>query len=148
MVVYDWVMSGHSYETTVVINATPAQVWEVLSNVEAWPTWTPTMTSVKGVDGSVLEWGAKFEVQQPGLMKAAYVVTDFQPGRSFTWYNSVAGTRLLAGHVLEEASDGKTTVTLTFEMSGLFAFLPWWLTKKKIREFVNLEAESLKAVCG
>ena len=139
-------MSGHTYETTIEINATASQVWEILSNVEAWPSWTPTMTSVKGVDGSALEWGAKFEVRQPGLMKATYVVTELKPGKSFTWYNAVMGIYLLANHAVEETSEGKTSVRLSFEMSGLFAFMVWPLVKKKIREFVNLEAESLKAV--
>ena len=145
--VYDWAMSGHTYETTIVISASSSRVWEILSNVEAWPSWTPTMTSVKGVDRSALEWGAKFDVRQPGLMKATYMVTDVHPGRSFTWYNAVMGITLLANHELLETSDGKTTVKLSFEMSGLFAFMVWPLVKKKIRQFVNQEAESLKAVC-
>ena len=33
-------------ETCILINASPADVWEVLADIRNWPTWAPTVTSV------------------------------------------------------------------------------------------------------
>lgn len=140
-------MSARRFSISVDIAATPQHVWNVLADVEAWPTWTPTMTKVEGIDGSELKWGAAFTIKQPGLMKAKYVVTELTDGESFTWYNSVAGNYIVAGHTLKQVSEAVTNLTLSFEVSGLFAAFTWLLVQKKVREFVTTEAESLKAVC-
>ena len=31
----------------VIINASPAAIWQVLADVERWPTWTPTVLEVE-----------------------------------------------------------------------------------------------------
>ena len=34
-------------------------VWEVLSNIECWPAWTPTVTSIQRVDRGPLAVGSQ-----------------------------------------------------------------------------------------
>ena len=43
--------------TTIDIEAPVEQVWEVLREVERWPEWAPTVTSVRGRP-SRFRWGA------------------------------------------------------------------------------------------
>jgi uncharacterized protein YndB with AHSA1/START domain len=37
-----------AYEASAVINAAPDQVWRVLSDIAAWPTWNSGVTKVDG----------------------------------------------------------------------------------------------------
>ena len=40
-------MSEQVYEESIEVDADPQRVWEVLIDVEFWPEWTPSMTTVE-----------------------------------------------------------------------------------------------------
>jgi hypothetical protein len=37
-----------SFKSSILINATPQQVWEVLVDTEKWPEWDPTCEKIEG----------------------------------------------------------------------------------------------------
>ena len=137
-------MSARSYDTTVLIEASREQVWNVLSAVEAWPTWTLTMKSVRLLDGSPGTVGARYEVRQPRLAKAVFTVDRWSPHQSFLWSSKASGVHTSADHVLVEDSPTRTNVTLSLEMRGALAPLVWLLAGGLVRRYVNTEAASLK----
>src|SRR3712207_8031744 len=94
------------------------QVWEVLSEVELWPEWAPTVTSVRRLDDGPLAVGSRVRVEQPRIPPTEYVVTELKPGRSFTWVATGPGVRTTARHLLEDLGPGGTRVTLAAEQSG------------------------------
>lgn len=49
----------------IFIDASPELVWDVTEDVERWPEWTRTMTSVKSLEGTGLELGTSFRIKQP-----------------------------------------------------------------------------------
>lgn len=71
--------------TTVDVAVPPELVWEVLSDVESWSEWTPTVTSVRRLDEGPLGRGSRAKVQQPRIPDTQFVVTGLELGRSFTW---------------------------------------------------------------
>src|SRR3712207_6192978 len=84
------------------------QVWEVLREVERWPEWAPTVTSVRRLDDAPLAVGSRVRVEQPRIPPTEYMVTELEPSRSFTWVATGPGVRTTARHLLEELDTGGT----------------------------------------
>ena len=74
--------------------ATPARLWSLASDVERWGDRLPTVDSVRPLTSGPTGVGARYEVRQPRLPRAVWEVTDWQPGRSFTWVSFVRGLQL------------------------------------------------------
>ncbi|NRQ37170.1 polyketide cyclase [Nonomuraea sp. NN258] len=131
------------FETGVHVDAPAQRVWQVMTDVAAWPEFTPTMTEVRPLDGGPLAVGARVRIKQPKIPPLVWTVTELTPYRSFTWAATTGGVRITAGHVL----DGDTTVTLSIEQSGLLSPLLALFTAGRTRAYVRTEAESLKRRC-
>ncbi len=104
--------------TQVEVEAPVERVWEVLHDVERWPEWASTVTSVQRLDDGPLAVGSRARVEQPRIPPTEYVVTELDPGRSFTWVATGPGVRTTARHVLEPLDAGRTRVTLSVEQAG------------------------------
>jgi len=132
------------HEVTATIDAPADLVWRTVKDVENWPAWTPTMTRIE-LAGD-LRAGSVAEVRQPKQPARAWTVTALTEGRSFTWTSTGRGLRMAADHVVTE-ENGRTTVLLTFDLTGPMAPLASLLAGKAIRQAVDTEAASLKAWC-
>ena len=75
-------MSDFRYE--VDIQAPPARVWSVLLDVERWPEWTTSVTSIKRLDFGPLTLGSRTSIVQPRLSKRVWRVSSLdETHRSF-----------------------------------------------------------------
>lgn len=72
-------------EDSIEIGAPAPLVWEIFSNVEHWPDWTESVTSLVGHDGPDLAVGKQFSIKQPGMTKLVWKVTEIDSGSSWTW---------------------------------------------------------------
>ena len=136
-------MSEHLYEQTIVVAAAPEDVWSVLVDVEAWPTWTASMSSVRLENPGPLGLGSVAKVRQPRLAPTTFTVCEYEHGRSFAWST---GNRLLStvgDHRIEPAADG-SRVTLTLRQEGPLAGVVGALYKGLIARYIRMEAEGLK----
>lgn len=70
------------------------------------------------LDEGPLHEGARATITQPRLPKTEYVVTELQPGRSFTWVAKAPGVFTTARHDLEPLPGGGTRVRLSVAQSG------------------------------
>ena len=138
--------AGVRVERTVEIAAPPEAVWEVLGDVERWPTWTASMQSVRILGGGPLGLGSVVEVKQPRLPKALWNVSEFTPGRSFSWTASGPGVRSVGEHRVTPSGTG-STVLLGFAQAGPLGALAGLLLGRLIRSYVDREATGLKTRC-
>jgi uncharacterized membrane protein len=130
-------------ERTIEIAAPPEKVWAVLSDIERWPRWTASMTSVERLDDGEFGPGSQARIRQPKLPVNVWRVTGFEPGRFFAWETSGPGFRTVAGHRVEPAGGG-SRVTLSLEQGGILGALFALWFRKLTREYVDLEAQGLK----
>ena len=130
-------------ERSIDIAAPPEHVWAIFSDVERWHEWTPSVTSVTMLDPGPLRLGSHARVIQPRLGPATFEVTEFNPGRNFTWKTASGGVTAIASHLVEPAPTG-TRVTISLDFTGFpLLFLGWWVRRITNRYF-TMETEGLK----
>ena len=133
------------YETSITINSSPERIWQLLSEVVAWPRWLPTVTAVEPLDGQMLEQGRRFKVQQPKLRPAVWIVSNVEPNRRFEWQARAPGVLMVADHVVEQRGSGPASVHLRFEFRGVVGRLLGLLFSSTTRRYMGQEAASLKS---
>jgi uncharacterized protein YndB with AHSA1/START domain len=84
------------------IDAPAEAVWKVLTDLDAWPQWGPTVSGAD-LDGDELRLGASGRVHTPFGVALPFRITEFIPGRRWAW--SVAGVPATA-HGVEPVNDG------------------------------------------
>ena len=131
------------YQEAVEVDADPSRVWQVLVDVESWPEWTPSMTTVEMVTPRPFGPGSRVAIKQPRLAPAEMTVDRYAEGRSFAWSSRMAGLRTIADHVLEPAPNG-TQVTLVVTQSGPLAGFVRIAYGRMIRRYVHMEATGIK----
>ena len=135
------------FEAAIDIDAAPGDVWAVLTDVERWPQWTASMTSVQRLDEGPFAVGSRARVRQPKLPAAVWEVTDLEPERSFTWTASAPGVNSTAEHRLTPRPVGAVSVTLGISQTGALSPLVALLGSRIARRYVRMEAEGLKRRC-
>ena len=139
-------MTPLSFSTSVDINAAPDAVLAVMSDVERWPEWTASVTSITRLDSGPFAIGSRARIRQPKLPPALWTVSAIEPGRSFTWISKGPGILVTAHHSIDPRAGG-SRVTLSIRYEGLFAKLVAWMTKDINERYLAMEANGLKARC-
>jgi uncharacterized membrane protein len=132
------------YETTRDIAAPAPRAWDMLSAVEAWPQWLPTVDNVEALDGSPLQVGRRYRITQPKLRPAVWKVTEIEPGHRFVWRAASPGLEMIAEHAIESVGE-HARVRLSYEFRGLLGGLLGKAFGRLTRDYIGREAETLKA---
>lgn len=67
----------------------PDAAWDVLTDLDAWPVWGPTVQGAELTDAGPLRLGSHGLVWTPIGLPLPFEVTEFDAGRSWAW--KVAG---------------------------------------------------------
>jgi|HubBroStandDraft_1064217.scaffolds.fasta_scaffold46266_3 hypothetical protein len=132
---------------SVLVRTTPAAIWDVLADVERWPTWTSTMLQVDPLTPGGLRVGARYRLTQPKLRPAIYEVTECTPHKAFTWIQKSPGATLVADHRFIAADSTGTELELSFATTGLLGSVVGRMYGKLIAEYIATEARCLKSHC-
>ena len=132
------------FEDSSVIAAPAATVWAIYSDVERWPDWTASVTSVELLDAGPLRVGSRARVRQPRLPVAEWTVTEIDEGRSFTWVARGPGVRTTGTHLVVPHGDG-ARATAILDQGGPLGPVVGFLTRGLTRRYLAMEATGLKA---
>ncbi|WP_433045828.1 SRPBCC family protein [Dactylosporangium sp. CS-033363] len=134
-------------EHSTLVDAAPAVVWRLTTDVERWPTFMPTVQAVTPLDPPPSQVGGSARVKQPGQSAAVWTVTRFEPMTEFTWETRRMGMRMVGRHRLAPEAGG-TRNTLSIEVhgagAGLFAVLFGGLIARVLRQ----ENEAFQRAAG
>ena len=123
----------------VTIAAPPAVVFDRYLDVERWPQWTETVTTVDRLDEGPLAVGSRTRIKQPRLRKAVWDVTELEDGRSFTWVSrSPRGWPPPAG--MWSRRSARRRGDLSVEQSGPLGGPVGLLTKRLTRRYLAWKA--------
>lgn len=131
---------------TVDVEAPPNEVWDVLSDVERWPEWTPTVREATRIDHGPFAVGSTTRVVQPRLRPAVWEVTRLEEGRRFTWMTRGPGVMTEADHVIEPHGAG-SRVTWSVRFAGMLGGMIGRMYCGITQRYVGIEAESLRRRC-
>lgn len=111
------------YRASSVITASAQAVWDVLTDVGAWPSWDSGVVRVEGSPAL----GQKVTVFPEANPKRGFPVTvvDLRPGAGMTWRGGMplglfVGTRTFT---LADEADGRVTFEMQETYSGPLAGL-------------------------
>ena len=131
------------FSNAVEIVAPPERVWAVLADLERWPEWTPSVTSIELLVPGPLAVGTRARVSQPKLKPAVWEVTEVKANRSFTWVTRQPGLVVTGLHQLEPIEKG-TLATVAVRFSGLLGPLVGRLTRRLNHRYLAFEADGLR----
>lgn len=135
---------GSTTSDTIEIAAPAAVVWAVYADVERWPEWTASVTSVALEPSGALARTSRATIKQPHLPRVVWTVTDIEPEREWTWANHSPGAHTIATHRLSPLDSGRTRVDLSIDQRGVLGRPIGWLVRRTTRRYLRMEAEGLR----
>ena len=135
------------FEASIEVAAPAHEVFATYADVEHWPDWTTSVTSVERLDNGPLRVGSRARVRQPRLPVAVWEVTELLPGTSFTWVARGPGVRTTGIHRVEALADGNTRAVAVLEQAGPLGALVGLLTRGLTNTYLHTEVNGLKAHC-
>lgn len=115
----------YEINTSITIHATPAQIWDVLTDFSAYPTWNSFIKSIRGE----ISVGKKFHVEIEG-MKFNPVTLTFEQNRSFSWKGILLFPGLFDGTHAFELTDNDNGTTTFVQKESFKGILVGFLKKK------------------
>jgi len=136
------------FEATIDVAAPARKVFDVYADVERWPEWTASVTSIERLDQGPLRVGSRARVRQPMLPTTVWEVTELVPGERFSWVARGPGIVTTGIHVAR-ATDraGVTEVTAALEQRGPLGPLLGFVSRRLTRRYLDLEVHGIKERC-
>ena len=128
----------------IEIDAPQQRVWDVLSDLEAWPQRIETVDTVEFLTPAPITTGSRVRLKQPKLPEGNWDVTVWDAPSYFEWTQKTSGITSVAGHRVEALGEGRARLTLTLDMRGLLIPIMGLFYKDLTNRYINLEAEGMK----
>ena len=132
------------FEKSIEIDAPQQRVWDVLSDIEAWPQRIETVETVELLTPAPITTGSRVRLKQPKLPEGTWDITVWDAPSYFEWTQKTAGTTSVAGHRVEALGADRSRLTLTLDMRGLLIPIVAIFYRGLTNDYMDLEAEGMK----
>ena len=132
------------FEKSIEIDASPQRVWDVLTDIDAWPQRIETVDTVELLTPAPMTKGSRVRLKQPKLPDGTWDVSVWDAPAYFEWTQKEGGITNVAGHRVEPLGEGRARLTLTLDMRGLLVPIFGRLYKGLTNRYMALEAEGMK----
>jgi uncharacterized membrane protein len=132
------------FEKSIEIDASQQRVWDVLTDLEAWPQRIETVDTVELLTPAPITTGSRVRLKQPKLPEGTWDITVWDAPSYFEWTQKTTGVTSVAGHRVEALSEGRSRLTLTLDMRGLLFSIVGRFYKDLTNRYMSLEAEGMK----
>ena len=131
------------FETSIDIDASQQRVWDVLSDIQAWPQRIETVDTVELLTPAPLTKGSRVRLKQPKLPEGDWDITVWDAPSYFEWTQKTTGITSVAGHRVEALGEGRARLTLTIDFRGFL--LPMVMFYRGLtNRYMSLVAEGMK----
>jgi uncharacterized membrane protein len=132
------------FEESIEIEAAPQRVWDVLSDLEAWPQRIETVDVVELLTPLPLATGSQVRLKQPKLPEGTWDITVWDAPSYFEWRQKSGGMTSVAGHRVEPLGEGRSRLTLTLDMRGPLVPVVALFYRGLTNHYMTLEAQGMK----
>ena len=132
------------FEKSIEIDASQQRVWDVLSDLEAWPQRIETVDTVELLTPAPLAKGSRVRLRQPKLPEGTWDIIVWDAPSYFEWTQKESGTTIVAGHRVDASGEGRARLTLTLDLRGFLIPVMAVFYKGLTNRYMNLEAEGIK----
>ena len=128
---------------SILIHATPQEVWNILTNIDQWDNWQTDIRKPKLM--GELKPNTRFDWETGGA-KIRSTLHTVQPYKEIGWTGETFGARAIHNWTIAEV-DGATQVSVDECMEGLMTWLFKDLFNKNLAKGMQHWLELLKAKC-
>jgi len=132
------------FEKSIDVDAPQQRVWDVLSDLHAWPQRIETVDSVEPLTPGAIGKGSRFRLKQPKLPEGEWEVTAWNPPSFFEWTQKMTGATSVAGHRVDALEGGRARLTLTLDMRGVLIPIVAIFYRKLTNDYLDLEVQGMK----
>jgi uncharacterized membrane protein len=132
------------FEESIDIAAQQQRVWDVLSNLEAWPRHIETVDVVELLTPAPVAEGSRILLKQPKLPEGTWDITVWDVPSYFEWRQKSGGVTSVAGHRVEVLDGGRSRLSMSMDMRGLLVPIVGLFYKDLITRYMSIEAQGMK----
>jgi hypothetical protein len=112
--------------TEIEIDAAPATIWEILTDLDSYQEWNPHITEASGdlQEQATIEIHVQGTESRSRMVTMTATVTDIEPGRTLQWIGSLFFSWIFEGRhtfYLEPLDNDRTRFSNHEHRSGLLA---------------------------
>ena len=132
------------FEESIDVQAAQQRVWDILSDVERWPSRIETVDTVLILTPEPLTEGSRVRLSQPRLPEGTWEISVWDPPTYFEWRQKASGVTSIAGHRVDAEPEDHSRLTLTLDMRGPLIPIVGLFYRGLTNRYMSLEARGIK----